>query len=101
MKRVLSELLAEHWGEMISQTNSATVSSRYTQLFQVNNPFIHKDGENHDQGRRYFCKMLTEAEPKEKHGVWDPMQEMTITLPFVHSNTESTPTNLPWALGKP
>jgi hypothetical protein len=40
VKRVLSELLAEHWGEMISQTNSATVSSRYTQLFQVNNPFI-------------------------------------------------------------
>ena len=34
MKRVLSELLAEHWGEMICQTNSATVSSRYTQLFQ-------------------------------------------------------------------
>jgi hypothetical protein len=41
VKRVLSELLAEHWGDMISQTNSATVSSRYTQLFQVNNPFIH------------------------------------------------------------
>ena len=34
VKRVLSELLAEHWGEMICQTNSATVSSRYTQLFQ-------------------------------------------------------------------
>jgi len=30
----LSELLAEHWGEMICQTNSNTVSSRYTQLFQ-------------------------------------------------------------------
>jgi hypothetical protein len=42
VKRVLSELLAEHWGEMISQTNSATVSSRYTQLFQVNNPLIHR-----------------------------------------------------------
>ena len=25
VKRVLSELLAEHWGEMICQTNSATV----------------------------------------------------------------------------
>ena len=34
VKRVLSELLSEHWGEMICQTNSATVSSRYTQLFQ-------------------------------------------------------------------
>lgn len=34
VKRVLSELLAEHWGEMICQTNSNTVSSRYTQLFQ-------------------------------------------------------------------
>jgi hypothetical protein len=42
VKRVLSELLAEHWGEMISQTNSATVSSRYTQLFQVNSPFNHR-----------------------------------------------------------
>ena len=27
VKRVLSELLAEHWGEMICQTNSATVRS--------------------------------------------------------------------------
>ena len=54
VKRVLAELLAEHWGEMICQTNSNTcrcmsrnatfdlgfvkyfpvASSRYTQLFQ-------------------------------------------------------------------
>merc|ERR1711884_391402 len=34
VKRVLAELLAEHWGEMICQTNSNTCSSRYTQLFQ-------------------------------------------------------------------
>jgi len=32
--RVLGELLMDHWGEMISQVNSNTVSSRYTQLFQ-------------------------------------------------------------------
>jgi len=34
VKRILSELLSDHWGEMICQANSATVSSRYTQLFQ-------------------------------------------------------------------
>jgi len=34
VKRILHELLAEHWGEMISESNSATVSDSYTQLFQ-------------------------------------------------------------------
>jgi hypothetical protein len=29
------------------------------------------------------------AESKEKHGVWDPMQELTITSPFVHSTVDS------------
>ncbi len=29
----------------------------------------------------------TEAESKEKHGVWDPMPELTITLPYVDSYT--------------
>ncbi len=28
-----------------------------------------------------------EAESKEKHGVWDPMQKLTITSPYVDSNT--------------
>ena len=32
---MVRELLAEHWGEMICQSHSNTVSSRYTQLFQV------------------------------------------------------------------
>ncbi len=36
-----------------------------------------------------------EVESKEKNGVWDPMPELTITSPYVHS--ESTPTHLPWA----
>jgi hypothetical protein len=27
---------------------------------------------------------LPEAESKEKHGVWDPVPELTITSPFVH-----------------
>jgi hypothetical protein len=30
-----------------------------------------------------------EAESKEKHGVWDPIPEMTITSPFVHSRVDS------------
>jgi hypothetical protein len=29
----------------------------------------------------------TEAESKEKHGVWDPMLELTITSPYVHSKS--------------
>jgi len=35
-----------------------------------------------------------EAESKEiKFGAWDPVPELTITSPYVHS----TPTYLPWA----
>ncbi len=33
--------------------------------------------------------MYTEAESKEKHGVWDPMPELTITSPYVHSRVDS------------
>ncbi len=29
------------------------------------------------------------AESKEKHGVWDPMPELTITSPYVHSRVDS------------
>jgi hypothetical protein len=29
-----------------------------------------------------------EAESKEKHGVWDPMPELTITSPYVHSRVD-------------
>jgi hypothetical protein len=42
-----------------------------------------------------------EAESKEKHCVWDPMTELTLTSPYAHSSPESTPTHLPWALGNP
>jgi hypothetical protein len=38
-----------------------------------------------------------EAESKEKHGVWDPMPELTITLPYVHSKVESNT----FTMGKP
>jgi hypothetical protein len=30
-----------------------------------------------------------EAESKEKHGVWDPMPELIITSPYVHSRVFS------------
>jgi hypothetical protein len=30
-----------------------------------------------------------EAESKEKHGAWDPLPELTITLPYVHSRVDS------------
>jgi hypothetical protein len=30
-----------------------------------------------------------EAEFKEKHGVWDPVSELSITSPYVHSRVES------------
>jgi hypothetical protein len=29
------------------------------------------------------------GEFKEKHGVWDPMPELTITSPYVHSRVDS------------
>ncbi len=40
-----------------------------------------------------------EAESKEKHGVWDPMPELTITSPLM-STPESTPAHLP-CMGNP
>ncbi len=33
--------------------------------------------------------LRTEAESKEKHGVWDPMPELTIASPYVHSRVDS------------
>ncbi len=30
-----------------------------------------------------------EAESNEKHGVWDPMPELTLTSPYVHSRVDS------------
>jgi hypothetical protein len=32
---------------------------------------------------------MTEAEFKEKRGLWDPMPELTITSPYVHSRVDS------------
>jgi hypothetical protein len=32
---------------------------------------------------------VTEAESREKHGVWDPMLERTLTSPYVHSRVNS------------
>jgi hypothetical protein len=29
------------------------------------------------------------TEPKEKHGVWDPMPELAATSPYVHSRVDS------------
>jgi hypothetical protein len=40
----------------------------------------------------YICShthYAPEAESKEKHGVWDPMQELIITSPYVHSRVDS------------
>jgi hypothetical protein len=36
-----------------------------------------------------------EAESKEKHGVWDPLPELTITSPFVHSRVDSKTFTMP------
>ncbi len=38
-----------------------------------------------------------EAESKEKHGVWDPLPELTITSPFVDSRADSNT----YTMGKP
>jgi hypothetical protein len=39
------------------------------------------------EGCRELCK--SEADSKEKHGVWDPMSEWTLTSPNVHSRVDS------------
>ncbi len=36
-----------------------------------------------------WVELNSEAESKEKHGVWDPMQELTITSPYVYSRVDS------------
>ncbi len=33
--------------------------------------------------------VTTEADSKEKHGVWDSMPELTISSPYVHSRVDS------------
>ncbi len=34
-------------------------------------------------------RTVAEAESKEKHGVWDPMPDLTITSPYVQSRVDS------------
>ncbi len=36
-----------------------------------------------------IVSVFSEAESQEKHGVWDPMPELTITSPYVHSRVDS------------
>jgi hypothetical protein len=46
--------------------------------------------------------LTSETVFKEKHGVLDPMHEFTITSPYVDfTSPESTPTHVPWGIGKP
>jgi hypothetical protein len=40
-------------------------------------------------GRPIFERPSAEAESKEKHGVWDPMPESTVTSPYVHARVDS------------
>jgi hypothetical protein len=40
-------------------------------------------------GSSSFDPSVTEAESKEKHGVWDPMPKLTITSPYVDSRVDS------------
>jgi hypothetical protein len=39
--------------------------------------------------RRVLVHTNTEAESKEKQGVCDPMPELTVTSPYVHSRVDS------------
>ncbi len=47
------------------------------------------------QKKSPLCSIITistctpEVESKEKHGVWDPMPDLTITSPYVHSRVDS------------
>jgi hypothetical protein len=43
--------------------------------------------QNHSSASGQGELVGTEAETKEKHGVWDPMPEFTITSPLVDYNT--------------
>jgi hypothetical protein len=38
---------------------------------------------------KFGAALKSEAESNEKHGVWDPMLELTITSSFVHSRVYS------------
>ncbi len=41
--------------------------------------------------------LCTDAESKEKHGVWGPEPELTLNSPYVHSRVESNT----FAMGNP
>ncbi len=41
--------------------------------------------------------LTSEAESKDKHGVWDSMPELIITSPYVHSRIDSNTFTVPWA----
>jgi hypothetical protein len=38
---------------------------------------------------QFGTQLRTEAESKEKHGVWDPIPELTLTSSYVHSRVDS------------
>jgi hypothetical protein len=38
--------------------------------------------------------------PKEKHGVWDPMPEPIVILPYVHSRVDSQHILQPYAMSE-
>jgi hypothetical protein len=42
-------------------------------------------------GRTIFERPSAEAEFIEKHGVWDPLPELTITSPYVNSRVDLNP----------
>ena len=43
-------------------------------------------------------KIYTEAKSKEKHGVWDPMPELTITSPYVYFRLQHIYYGQPYAI---
>jgi hypothetical protein len=58
----------------VSEFSCSTDRMQESQINADPNPYIHN----------------TKAESQEKHGVWDPMPELTITTsPYVHSRVDS------------
>ncbi len=61
----------------------------YTTLHSLIISLQYKSATLYTEKYKYDATYSAEAESKEKHRVWDPMPELTITSPYVHSRVDS------------
>ncbi len=61
------------------------MTGRFSPVYSTTHTFVQGNDQNKDDNS--LNSQEAEAESKEKHGVWDPMPELTTSSPYVDSNT--------------